>query len=99
MPSSGMLRCVAPIRTDVSENLSAYIISVTIIGELGTTLAVTSNRRMLHIVFLVILMMGAPRSYETSVLTSATRCNISEDGILHSHRHENLKSYIMFTSF
>jgi hypothetical protein len=35
------------IRTDVSEELSASIIRVTRIGELRTTLAVTSDRRML----------------------------------------------------
>jgi hypothetical protein len=35
---------VALVRTDVSEALSASIIRVTRIGELGTTLAVTSNR-------------------------------------------------------
>jgi hypothetical protein len=40
-----MLRRVAPVRIDVSEKLSAYFIRVTRIGELGTTLAVTSNRR------------------------------------------------------
>jgi hypothetical protein len=34
MASSGMLRRVAPVRTDVSEELSAYIIRVTRIGEL-----------------------------------------------------------------
>jgi hypothetical protein len=33
------------VRTDVSEELSASIFRVTRIGELGTTLAVTSNRR------------------------------------------------------
>jgi hypothetical protein len=38
-----MLRRVALVRTDVSKELSAYIIRVTRIGELGT-LAVTSNR-------------------------------------------------------
>jgi hypothetical protein len=43
-----MLRRVALIRTDVSVELSAAIIRVTRIGELGTTLAVTSNRRTLQ---------------------------------------------------
>jgi hypothetical protein len=45
MPSSGMLRRVAFVRTDVSEERSASIISVTRMGELVTTLAVTSDRR------------------------------------------------------
>jgi hypothetical protein len=44
MVNSGMLRRVAPVRTDVSEELSASFIMVTRIGELETTLAVTSNR-------------------------------------------------------
>jgi hypothetical protein len=34
---------------------------------------------------------------ETSVLTRTTRRNIPEDGILHSHSRENLKSYIALT--
>jgi hypothetical protein len=67
MASSGMLRRVALVRTDISEELSASFIRVTRIVELGT-LAVTSNRR--------------------------TRINIPEDAILHSHRRENLKSYM-----
>jgi hypothetical protein len=48
MSYSGMLRRVALVKTDVSEDLSASIIRVTRIGELGTTLAVTSNRRKLQ---------------------------------------------------
>jgi hypothetical protein len=39
---------VALVRNDVSEELSASFIRVTRIGELGTTLAVTSNRRTLR---------------------------------------------------
>jgi hypothetical protein len=38
-----MLRLVALVRTNVSEGLNASFIRVTRIGELGTTLAVTSN--------------------------------------------------------
>jgi hypothetical protein len=48
MASSGMLRLVDLVRTDVSEKLSASIIRVTKIGELGTTLAATSNRSTLR---------------------------------------------------
>jgi hypothetical protein len=54
MASSGMLRRVDLVRTDVLEELSTS---------------------------------------ETSVLTIATRRNIPEDAILHSHRRENLKSH------
>jgi hypothetical protein len=36
------------VRTEGSEELSSSIIRVTRIGELGTTLAVTSNRRTLR---------------------------------------------------
>jgi hypothetical protein len=38
-----MLRRVALIRTDVSEELSVFFIRMTRIGELGTTLSVTSK--------------------------------------------------------
>jgi hypothetical protein len=48
MASSGMLRRVALVRTDVSEEIRASIIRVTRICELGTTLDVTSNRRTLR---------------------------------------------------
>jgi hypothetical protein len=42
-----MLRRVALVRTDVSEKPSVSITRVTRIGELGTTLVVTSNRHTL----------------------------------------------------
>jgi hypothetical protein len=48
MASSAMLRRVALVRTDVSEELRVTFIRVKRIGELGTTLAITSNRRTLR---------------------------------------------------
>jgi hypothetical protein len=45
MMSSGMLRHVALVRTDISEELSASFIRVTKISDLGTKITVTSNRR------------------------------------------------------
>jgi hypothetical protein len=57
-----MLRLVALVRTDVSEERIATIIKTIL-------------------------------SSETSVLTGATRPNVSEDCILQNHRRENLKSY------
>jgi hypothetical protein len=83
MVSSGMLRHVALVRTDVSGELSASFIRVTRVGELETTLAVTSNQRtLLGNGIFVTLMMEALSSSETSVLTRATRHNIPEDTIL-----------------
>jgi hypothetical protein len=70
-----MLRRVALVRTDVSEELSVSFTRVTRIGELGTTPAVTSNRRTVR------------------------RNNIPEDTIFHSHRRENLKSYMCMIRF
>jgi hypothetical protein len=74
-----MLRRVALVRTDVSEEPSASFIRVTRFDELGTTLAVTSNRRTLIVtasvvlssLTLVTLMKEALSSFKTSVLTRA----------------------------
>jgi hypothetical protein len=83
-----MLRRVVLVRTDVSEELRASFSRVTGIGELGTTLAVTSNRRTLllrsvrrllvtaNVVpsspITVTLMKEALSSSETSVYKSHT---------------------------
>jgi hypothetical protein len=67
-----MLRRAVLVRTDDSEERIASIIRVKRIGEVGSTL------------ILVTLVMVAIHSFESSVLTRATRRNIPEDGTLRS---------------
>jgi hypothetical protein len=47
----------------------------------------------------VTLKMEALRSSETSVLTRGKWRNITEDGILHSHRCEDLRSHKLSADF
>jgi hypothetical protein len=71
-----MLRRVALVRTDVSEERRTLHASVTNYPTIFVT-----------------LMMETIRSSEMLLLTSATRRNIIKDGILYSHRREDLKSH------
>jgi hypothetical protein len=91
--SSGMLRPVALVKTDISEKRSLATDAPYVLRLLVTADVVPSSP------ILVTRMMEALRSSETSLLTRATRRNIPEDGILHSHSRENLKSYNVLSSF
>jgi hypothetical protein len=76
------------VKTNVSEERIATIIIV--------ELLVTGNVIPSSLNFST-LMVETIRPSETSVLIRVTRHHIPEDGILHSHRSENLKSYIALT--
>jgi hypothetical protein len=94
-----MLSRVALVRTDVAKELSVFIIGVTSIDELRSVRRLLAPANVPTSPNTVTVMMEALRKSETSVLTKATRRNIREDGILHSHRSENLKSYIALTGW
>jgi hypothetical protein len=81
-----MLRCVILVRTDVSEERRAC------------QLLVTANV-VLRSPILVTLMMEALSYSETSIIERDARRNIREDGILHTHRRENLRPYIALTGW
>jgi hypothetical protein len=136
MVSSGMLRLVALVRTEVLRSVRRLPVSacvpsspilVTLMKEaLGSseTSVLTKatwrnipedpilhrnnvsrnyNRRRVHWLLVranVVPSSSIPMTFmkeklsfsETCVITRATRHNITQDCILHSHRHENLKS-------
>jgi hypothetical protein len=77
-----MLSGVALVRTDVSEELSPSFMRVARIGELRATPAVTYHPDE-----------GGAKFLRNVGSTRATRRNVPEDDILHSHRRENLKFY------
>jgi hypothetical protein len=96
MPSSGMLRHVALVRADISEECIASIIRVTRMGKLGMSASshsISSQNALLLVTadvtsspILVIFMMELIHSSETSVLTRATWHNVPEDGILYTYQ-------------
>jgi hypothetical protein len=78
MVSSGLLRHVALVRTDVSEETGASLVFLRSVRRLLVAAGVVPSSQIF-----VTLMKEAPYSSETSVLTRATRRNNPEDTILH----------------
>jgi hypothetical protein len=77
MPSSVMLRLVALVKTDTSEERSASIIRVTRIGELGTKLSVTSNRRTLRRNYNIVIII-----FLCSLLQSLVTANVVPSSLI-----------------
>jgi hypothetical protein len=69
-------------------NTVYYVFHRSVLQLLVTAKVVPSS------MILVTLMMEGIHSFEMSVVTRPTQRNIPDDGILHSHPGETLKSYI-----
>jgi hypothetical protein len=82
--TSGTIHRVALVKTDVSEESNASIIRVKLIVNLGAML---------------LQLLATDNVHSSTILTTATRRNIPEYGIIHTHRRENLKSYIALTGW
>jgi hypothetical protein len=94
MVSSGILRRVAVVRTDVSEDFSCEELpSLVFLRSLRRLLVTTSAIPSSPI--LVTLMKEALKSSETSVITRPTQRNIAEDTVLLT----NSFSIIVFLCF
>jgi hypothetical protein len=99
MASSGILGGVNLVRTDVADESIASIFRATRIGDRSMLRLLVSANAVPGSSIVVTMMMEAILFSKTSGLTTVTRSNIPEDGILHSHRREKLKSYIALTGW
>jgi hypothetical protein len=86
MSSSGMLRHVTLVRTDVSQERSSSFNRVTRIGELGTTLAVTGNFVFLRSVRRLLVTASV-------VLSSSTLVTLMKGALSSSENFGSYKSH------
>jgi hypothetical protein len=89
-----MLHHVALVRTNISEEPSAFNIRVTRIAELGTTLAVTTTdvrcKEMLHSVHRLLVMVNIVPSSLILVTLMMEALGFSETSVLKSATRRNI---------